>query len=350
MPTEITYPANGITGQSSIGGTFNISSFTANGLIAKSSMGLIPSYGIIHSATGIIGIGSIGGDFYLLHTGQSLIWTSRYNSMNFTKDPADIGSYQEVKRMAMLWPSWIYQILMLSDAGPAVAYGKNGITVLKPNGFDWGKQTIHSVGLKGKTSVVKTPRGHYFIDNTDFLGHVTDKGIDSYIDFSNYFSTMSNKLVMVYRSDTDVVHICDGTYGYILTQWGLGKGPATLTGIGYKDGTLYAVANSALVFSPFTVTTDIIDMQTRKEKVITGFEVGIATTKDLYGQVSYRWNKADAFYTTPWVKATRYGEIFIDASGIEFQFSLNLSAFEATQIDYWNVLGLADGVDQQEAA
>jgi hypothetical protein len=351
---DITYSANGITAEGSIGANFNLSALDANGIKAKGSIGCTFILGILHIATGITAISSIGnGGFFQQHATDCFIWASKKDEMNFTKDPNDLRSVVEVKRMAMSWSGQIYQIFMLSDVGPAVAYGKNGITLLKPGGqlgFDWGKQNLHPIGLKGKTSVVKTSRGHYFIDNNGFLGMVNSQGQVSLTDYSNYFSLMSKNLVMVYRNDIDVVHICDGTYGYVLTQWGLGKGPATLSGIGYKNDTLYAVTPSALVFAPFTVTTDIIDMQTRKEKVITGFEVGIATTKDLYGQVSYRWNKADAFYTTPWVKATRYGEIFIDASGIEFQFSLNLSAFEATQIDYWNVLGLTEGNIQQEAA
>jgi hypothetical protein len=305
-----------------------------------------PSYAFI---LGVVMSGiALGGNYVRCDGGiigasaqDCAIWTSRIGSMDFNEEVSG-----EVKKFFLSWPGWVYQILMLSDSGPAIAYGQNGVTLLKsagPAGLDWSKQDIYPIGIKGRNSAIATKRGHYFIDRNGFLGHVAPNGAIDAIDYSNYFSAMSASLVMSYDAGLDLVYICDGTYGYVLTAWGLGKGPVNVTGMGNQSGTLYAVASSALVFSPLQITLDVEDMEDRGEKTITELDVGINTTKSLYGSIYYRWNKAVVtFFQTPWVLADQQGRIFVTASGVEFKIALKLSAYEAIRPDYIKVIGIGD--------
>jgi hypothetical protein len=336
--SDLVYAASGITAVGSVEGTFQQSNLEATGITAVGSIGggsyLYPN--INYTSSGITAIGTIGGNFWQLPKGDSFVWTSKIGAMVFTK--ASLGD--EINSYAMSWSGYVYQILPLPVG--AVVYGKNGITLMTPYDVKYGSRNIHPIGIKGRNAAVRTKNGHVFIDRNGFLGMVGNDGSLQTIDYSNYFTTMSSALVMTYNEALDIVNICDGTYGYELSQWGLGKGPVMVTGMGNRDGTLYVTASTTLAFDPLEVTVDIFDFGTRSIKTITGFEVSTYTTKDLYGAVSYRYNKADAFSTTPWIKADRYGKVYVAVSGVEFKFLAKLGAYEAIKIDMINVMGLSE--------
>lgn len=151
----------------------------------------------------------------------SWVWTSKIGEMDFTEDISN-----QVTKQPMEWSGYCCKALK-ATAG-VVVYGKNGITLMAPSGLVWGKRELHPIGVKGHDCAVWTKRGHYAIDNLGKLVHV---GLDCAVevtDYSNHLSQMSANTVMSYDDAKDVVYICDGTYGYVLTHGGLARDRLTL--------------------------------------------------------------------------------------------------------------------------
>jgi len=262
------------------------------------------------------------------------VWTSHIGSFDFTH--TDDG---EVVKFPVPWGGYIYSIKKLGTSG-VVVYGENGVTFCAPHGVYWSsRKELSRVGIKGRGSVCSSEndRQHFFIDKTGLFWILTEQVEPKMIDYSVYFGPMSSDLAMSYDNSTNVIYICDGTYGYVWSESGLGQGPINITGVGYKSGTFYAAGNSTIVTDPFSIVTDIQDFGVRTEKTIYEIELGTTVTGDIYGCVDYRWNKAQAFTTSPWVKADRYGRIFLMITGVEFRIRIKLISWEDIQLDYGNI-------------
>lgn len=280
-----------------------------------------------------LGGGIVEGDVWGVPSQANWVWTSRIGHMDFDYD--DSG---ETTRQPMPFSGYIYKIIKLGAS--AIVYGKNGVALMTPHGVAWGVKQIWPVGVWGKQCIADCGTHHYFIDSNARLCKVTEGGGITSIDYSNYFSSLSRLATMIYNPYEDIVYITDGTYGYALSQGGLGRCPANITGYGYKNNVVYATTTSgAITFDPVSIVTDTIDFETRQAKIIKEIEIGINATYDVYVAVDYRWNKADSFYTTPFVACNRYGQAFIFVSGIEFRIRVKQTTYEAIQIDYIKVTG-----------
>ena len=290
---------------------------------------------------------AVDGDYkqWLVPSQKEWVWTSRIGYMNF--DDSDTG---EVTKRPMSYTGWIYAIKKLGNQ--AIIFGENGISVMVPSGTTWGLQNIHPVGIKGKNCAVVANNKVLFIDNQNQLGVITEGQGLQFIDYSPYFENMNSNTVMSYDPALDATYICDGTYGYIYTDSGLGQGPSNISGIGYRDDTLFATAPSSPVFAPLNICTDIIDFGVRTEKEIHEIDFGMAVVVPLYACIDYRWNKAQTFFTSPWVKADYQGRTFhYNISGVEFKIRAKLLTYEYVELDYVNVLGkVAELKPMQSAA
>jgi hypothetical protein len=262
------------------------------------------------------------------------VWTSHIGSFDFTH--TDDG---EVVKFPVPWGGYIYSIKKLGTSG-VVVYGENGDTFCAPHGVFWSsRKELLRIGIKGRSAVCtsENDRQHFFIDKTGLFWILTEAVEPKMIDYSVYFNQMSSSLAMSYDISTNVIYICDGTYGYVWSESGLGQGPVNITGVGYKSGVFYAAGNSPIVTDPFSIVTDIQDFGVRTEKTIYEIELGTTVVGDIYGCVDYRWNKAQAFTTSPWVKADRYGRIFLMITGVEFRIRIKLTVWEDIQLDYGNI-------------
>ena len=309
----------------------------AIGVSGTDIAGLVLS-GIIDIAIGV------SGEAYLVPAQTEWVWTSRIGHLSFDKD--DGG---EVTKRPMPWSGWIYAIKKLGNG--VIVYGQNGVSSLIPVGLTWKLETLHQIGLKGKNSVVAvppiTPTKHVFIDkagNLVTIGHnggvrIAPDSPIQVVDYSLWLSALSNLTVLSYDQDKGLIYISDGTRGFVLSETGLGQGPSTITGGGYKTGTFYATASVAPTFDPMALCTDTLDFGTRTKKTITGLSLGVNATNDLYGAIDYRWSKAQAFITSPWVKADREGEVHLTVSGTEFRIRVKQLTYEAIEFDYITVHG-----------
>ncbi len=288
---------------------------------------------------------SITGDPWLIPIGDCWVWTSKIGSMDFTEDLTG-----EATKRPMKWSGYIYHIKKLG--GSAIVYGSNGISRLTPQGVNWGLSEVWPVGLKARNAVVELSGKdiHKFIDASGRLCTLNAEGPPQAVDYSNYFSAMGMNLVMTHDGLNDLVFVADGISGYVISDMGIGKGPATITGMGYKDGYLYAASSEELVFAPFEICTDIVDFGSREEKTINEVDLGVAATNDLWVAIDYRWNKASAFVTSPWVKADRQGRAFPMVSGVEFRIRVKLLVYESISLDYIKVHGQVAGVPAEVAA
>jgi len=286
-------------------------------------------YGNVVIATIIVG-GK--GDVWLVPSQKEWVWTSRIGLMDFTD--SDTG---EVTKRPMSFSGWIYAIKKLGNS--AIIYGENGIAMMMPVGVNWGLRDIHPIGLMGKNAVIDTKDKHLFIDKKRALGIIQEGQVPQLIDYSRWFNALNTKVVMSYDPSLDIVFICDGALGFVYSDSGLGKGPVNVAGIGFKDITLYATAPDELVFDPFNVCFDIIDFGVRTEKTITEVDFGINLSNALYCAIDYRWNKAQDWFTSPWVKADYQGRTFHFVSGVEFRIRTKLLTYEEMELDYGNVIG-----------
>jgi hypothetical protein len=296
---------------------------------------------IITITTGdvITAIASVSGSFFSIPTSECWVWTSKIGTMDFTEDLSG-----EVTMRPMSWSGYVYSIKKLG-AG-AVVYGNNGIAFMQPSGVVWGLKNIWPLGIMGKNAVVDTDsetietrnKYHVAIDARGMLLKVTGDGVVTATDYSNYFASLVNP-TMVFDPFNNIIHICDGTTGYVLTDSGLGKGPANITGIGYKDRGFFRTSNSAIAFDPLNVCTDIMDFGTRKEKEIDEVHVSMTASVPVYVALDYRWSAAQQWFTTPWVRTDIQGRAFPCASGVEFRVRVKLMAQQATQIDSISLIG-----------
>jgi hypothetical protein len=292
-----------------------------------------PIIGLLYVAGVTRGAGLIKGDPFKTPATSNVIRTSHIGSFDFTHD--DTG---EVVRIVMPWSGWIYALKKLGTSG-VVAYGENGVTQLLPHGVAWGRKELLKIGIKGKGAVCtrENDREHFFIDKTGVYWRLREGAEPKGHDYSNYFNDLSVDVVMSYDYSDNIIYICDGTLGFVWSESGLGQGPVNITGVGVTSGTVYVAGTGAIVTDPFNICTDIQDFGSRTEKIIDRIDLGVALTNPVYGAIDYRWDTGGAFFTTPWIKADRYGRIHVKATGIEFRILIKLTAWEQIQLDYGNI-------------
>ena len=258
--------------------------------------------------------------------------TSKIGALDFVKDNSG-----EVVDIVMSWEGTIYAIKKLGNSS-IVFYGDNGVTLAYPKGVFWGTKDLLLVGIKGKGSVCSKSDDseHFFIDKTGLFWILKEGALPKSIDFSNYFLSMSASLVMNYDNSNDIAYICDGTYGYTYSSFGLGQGPKNITGVGVRNGVLYCTGHGVVVTDPFSICTAITDLGTRFEKTTFQVDLGSYSNKDFWVAIDYRWHTNQAFFTTPFVKADKYGRAFLTASGVEFRVKVKLLEWDDIQLDYVN--------------
>lgn len=315
--------------------------FTGGGLDVRTELkgtqlaGIVPKYLPFDVITQLSGVG------WLIPTNREFWECSKIgDAFDFTKD----DSHESV-RMPTEHPGWIYQAKQLNEK--MVMYGENGVTVLSPRDQYWSSRMILNVGLKGKNAIAGNQGRHVCVDKTNILWDFSSEGLIPH-DYSQFLSLLGNCLVISYDERLKSFYISDANYTFIYNQYGLGKGPIAISGMGYRYGIFYVVSPSTLTTAPFEICTDIHDLGNRDRKEIMSMKFGTDVTQDLYVAIDYRWNKAQTWFTTPWVKTDRFGVASIRISGIEFRFRAKLKTYAFMKLDYIEIDGFVEGQADNE--
>jgi len=238
------------------------------------------------------------------------------------------------------WKGFVYCIKKL---GTKIAvYGENGVSFLVPAGPVFGMETIYRIGLKGKHAVCGDNAKHFFVDNEGKLWKVSSNL--QKLGYSEYLSELNESIVLSYDEERNLVYICDGNLGYIYNaeSGSFGEGPENITGIGYRSGTEYVAASSAITTAPFEICTDIFDLGSRAGKTIFSIELGTDLSVALSIAVDWRRDKSSEFTQTPWYTVSAHGRAIVIAYGREFRFRVKAASYESFELDYIKVNGVAD--------
>lgn len=258
---------------------------------------------------------------------------SNIGQLNFTINKSNVAGERPFD-----WKGWCRTLK--KHKGKVVAYGQNGVSVLTPSGVNYGMDTIHRIGTKGKNAVAGNEDIHFFIDKKGRL-YSYDGNLEK-LDYSEYLNSLTSDVVMSYDVESDLVYICDGVIGFVFSPYdkSLGAGPINITGIGSQDGTLYPVAPATITTPNFEICTDIYDLGSRNSKTIQSVEFGTDTDKTLYGAIDYRKEISAAFSSSPWKIVHGSGVLWQTAIGREFRFKLKTTEYEYLELDYIKVNGV----------
>ena len=235
------------------------------------------------------------------------------------------------------WPGVVYEIRKLINK--AVAYGSNGVSFLTPVANSWGLDTFHRIGLKGKGAVTGDEKKHFFVDKANKL-YKLDENF-AILDYSEYLSDLSSDISMSYDKYNELVYICDGSYGlvYNVLANSLGQCEINISGIGYRDSTLYVISPDDIETSVFSICTDTYDLGNRKLKTIHSLEFGTDAGVDLRASIEYRRDFQSEFKSLGWYTVTKDGISYIECTGVEFRFKLKSMRYRYFELDYIKVHG-----------
>lgn len=279
-------------------------------------------------------------DILLEATKKNWVKWSDIGSLDFT-----IGRGNVAGERPLDWSGWVYEVLQLNDK--VIAYGENGVSILKPADKYYGLDTISRLGLYSPGAVVGTAKVHYFIDSKGQLWELGDTL--TLLNYSEFFSLMDN-LIISYDVENNLIYICDGTLGYVYSPLdkSLGAGPVNVTGIGSKDSNLYITSPATIETKTFEICTDIYDMGTRKFKTVKSIEVGTDLTENMEASIDYRVSNKVAFANIGWHPVTLEGVSHLTCYGLEFRFKLRVQTYEYFELDYLKINGFVHNYSYTE--
>lgn len=329
------YNTNGVA-RHGVGIIYAISS---GGIPFKSTEGSGVATAYITSSGGLI-LGNVFAGVataYASAYGELLLEALKKNWIRWS----DIGNLDfEVtkKNVAGEMPlDWAGRISNIRKLGARyVAYGENGVSFISPVGKLMGLNTIHRIGLLGRDAFAGNDFIHFFADKLGTLYQISET-LEK-LDYKEYLSNLTDP-VFTFDDTTNILHICDGTTGYMYSPdtKSFGEGPVNITGIGYKSGSLYVAAPASIVTPTFEIWTQTHDFGSRNGKNISSLDVGTNLNGVLEAAIRFRQNKASAFSRTDWYTVDPRGQSFIPCFGYEFQFGLKANVYEYFEIDYLNI-------------
>jgi len=265
---------------------------------------------------------------------NKVMW-SKIGSLDFTIDHSNEAGEGYIKELGVL-----YSLCKLNDN--IAVYGRDCIGLMTPNQTAWGFRKLSDVGIKGRDAQVGTDKVHWYIDSN---GDLCELSSDiKKIGYKEFLSVMTNP-VMILDKLRDFIYICDGTYGYTYSckDNSLGSSGINVSGFGYDKTTAIICSPEVVDIPTITFTTDIYDMNTRKEKTIFNIEISTDTPQTMEAAINYRMSHADTFISTPWVKFTPRGIAYLPCYGVEFQIKFRMSTWTDFAIDQLKINGIIHG-------
>lgn len=196
----------------------------------------------------------------------------------FTFDPEEDKTAGFI---TMPWDDWgkglVYKVLRLGDL--VAVYGDSGIAVLNPysnklvTGLGLGKD--EGMGIPHTYCIAGNQNVQLFLDNNLDLS-IVDKGFN--VNKLGYRSYMENLTLadirMSYVPQERKFYICDNSYSYILTEYGLYSCHQSSTGLGSYRGTVCGFLSSRADYEA-RVTIDEEDFEVRALKTLDVIEFGV---------------------------------------------------------------------------
>jgi len=309
-----------------------------NASISSSESGLtVASYGdfplalvMEEEGTGALAVTSTA---YIYTQSSEINWIkwSDIGNVDFTIDRGSVAG-----KGMLDWAGVVYKIFQLGLK--IIVYGQNGVSIMTPHGISFGLQTIHRRGIKGRNACLGLDFEHFFIDDLGDLYSIKDQL--QFIGYREYLSKLTDP-VMSYDHSSDLLYICDDTYGFVYNSkiQSLGEGPINITGIHRQDGVSYIAAPSDISVPVFEIWTDILDLGTREAKVIESVEIGTDLTEDVLTNIEFRNNKSSVFQRLSWEVCNPAGISYLFCYGVEFRVGVRLTSFDYLEIDYLNIKG-----------
>ncbi len=133
--------------------------------------------------------------------------------------------------------------------------------------------------------------------------------------------------------------ICDDTYSYLLTKYGLCSMYQRVTSVVPIDGVVYGVSSDAsgTTDDEARIKTDRLDFGIRGLKTLTTMEAGIyhplGSTYHAYGTVDWRSNKTSAFQTRDWLLMNPDGIVTPMVTADEFRLGIKVDNYANVEID-----------------
>lgn len=273
----------------------------------------------------------IKGDIYIDSFKKNFVAWSNIGSVDFTIGRDNIAGNRPIDQKG-----WIYCVKKLGDK--VIAYGENKVVGLVPAGNTFGTHTVYNLGIKGKNAVAGDETIHFFIDSQDRLWSLSNEL--ELLDYSEFLNALSDPILTWDEKDL-LLYLCDGNVGYVYNpvDKSLGQGYPNITGIAYYNGQRYVVASGDLSLPEVIISTDIIDMKTRKYKTITDIEIGTDLDVPMLVSIDYRLRKNEGFQTTPWKPLNPDGSIYHPCYGLEFKVNIMVETFVKFKIDYIKIKG-----------
>lgn len=262
---------------------------------------------------------------------KNIQW-SKIGSFDFTVDETNMAGYRPAS-----WTGDIYSIKRFKNS--VIVYGENGIAKMIPIGTSWSYEDIYFKGIAGKNAVVTDKENHWFI-NTDYeLIHYNEEFTN--FGYSEFLSTMASP-VMTLDTNSNLIYICNGTYGYVFSYASicLAAGPVNISGIGYKDKVRYVCSPGSISTPNIYFITDVYDMGSRRTKLLHSLELGVSSTKTLSMSIDYRYDSTESWENTGWLAANDDGIINYPCLGVEFRFNFKVDEYEEFAIDYIKIHGV----------
>jgi len=260
--------------------------------------------------------------FRITSPDDNAIKWSNIGSLDFTKTQDNVAGKKPLE-----WKGFVYKIKMLGLNNQALVYGVNGISRISPSGVFYGEKKVFPTGIKSKEAMIETLKKHFFISTFGELWSV-----DESLNFINHgykeFLNPLSAVVMTYDNQNELIYICDGTTGYVysILDDSLTNGYPAISGIGFQDSVNFIISSSSLTQPVFSITSDIINFGTRKNKTVEKIEIETNYTGQLAVSIDYRTLQNQAFTSIPWFIFYGKGESTIPCYGVDFKFKIK--AFE----------------------
>jgi len=258
---------------------------------------------------------------------NSVIW-SAIGSIDCTPNASNIAGFRE-----MPWNGTVKRVLPL-DTG-VVVYGDNGIAALIPRGTTFGLKPLLGTGIPFKGAVAGDDKEHLFVDQEGTFWKITADFQLKELGYKEFGSLIDLTEIMVsYDTGKKEYFICDDSYSYLLTRYGLGQMYQRVTSVCNVDGVTYGVSDDDSDLEG-RIITDTLDFGVRGIKTVMTVEAGInhASGSDMHFRAGYRYNKTSAITNLGWRLASPEGFATLVAGGTEFRIGLKVDSYLTTNVD-----------------
>jgi len=294
----------------------------------NSSLATMPRFSTGCNFKGQIVAGNVKSTWHDCGTG-SLIW-SGIGNVDFTPGGDNEAGFRNIP-----FEGDVLKVKRLGDF--VIVYCENGVLALKPHEQTFGMTEILNVGIPTKGAIGGDEHSHRFIDTKGYLWKINSKLELTRLGYKEFMNLLTaSEIVVEHDPGLREFHISDSTYGYLLTEFGLGQCYQRKSCVANLDGTAYGVF---VVDSPYDtegrLVTDIVDFGIRGMKSVELMEVGVNHTSGVVtGAVDWRQNKTDSFTRSDWTAMNPHGAVNVKVTADEFRLALKFVSYLGVDLDY----------------